>query len=204
MYRHIYTKSWYYFYTFGFIFSGKRIYIILPKWIGISLNIVHCNKINKRIHKAKKLYLCQRWKKKKTKCWLVAERKKYIINETFVPMDWGVLFILGCEVAPHKKRILNREKGDSDNLNVSLKSLCNSLSWIHCVNWRKQLLFSAFFVWIISKPFNFKSILQKCHRWLQVKKNLCTMLFKSKDSKCIHYRTCSFSAIYYLFQPIRH
>ena len=146
MYRQIDTKSWYYFYTFSFIFSGKRIYIILPKWIDISLNIVHCNKINNRIHKTKKLYLCQRWKKKKTKCWLVAERKKNIINETFVPMDWGVLFILGCEVAPHKKRILNREKGNSDNLNVSLKrsmSVCNSLSWIHTA-WTEES--SCFFL----------------------------------------------------------
>ena len=143
MYRHIYTKSWFCFYIFSFIFSGKRIYIILPKWIDISLNIVHCNKMNNRIHKTYKLYLCQRWKKKKTKCWLVAERKKYIINETFLPMGWGVLFILGSEVAPHKKRILNREKGDSDNLNVSLKSLCNSLSWIHTA-WTEES--SCFFL----------------------------------------------------------
>lgn len=96
--------------------------------------------------------------------------------------QWTEEFFLFSAVRLHhiKKRILNREKGDSDNLNVSLKSLCNSLSWIHCVNWRKQLLFSAFFVWIISKPFNFKSILQKCHRWLQVKKTFAPCYLKVK------------------------
>ena len=46
-------------------------------------------------------------------------KEKNIINETFVPMDWGVLFILGCEVAPHKKKGF-WEKGNSDNLNISL------------------------------------------------------------------------------------
>ena len=146
MYRHIYTKSWYCFYTFSFIFSGKRIYFISSSQDELisrsTLSIV--TKISNRIHKTKKLYLCQRWKKKKTKCWLVAETKKNIINETFVPMDWGVLFILGCEVAPHKKRILNCwEKGDSDNLNFSLKSLCNSLSWIHTA-WTEES--SCFFL----------------------------------------------------------
>ena len=148
MYRRIYTKSWYCFYTFSFIFSGKRIYFISSSQNELisrsTLSIV--TKISNRIHKTKKLYLCQRWKKKKTKCWLVAERKKNIINETFVPMDWGVLFILGCEVAPHKKRILNREKGNSDNLNVSLKrsmSVCNSLSWIHTA-WTEES--SCFFL----------------------------------------------------------
>ena len=125
MYRHIYTKSWYlvsFFLVKGFISSSQNELVSRS-----TLSIV--TKINNRIHQTKKLYLCQRWKKKKTKCWLVAERKKNIINETFVPMNWEVLFILGCEVAPHKKKGF-WEKGDSDNLNISLKSLCNSLSWI--------------------------------------------------------------------------
>ena len=144
MYRHIYTKSCYYFYTFSFIFSGKRIYFISSSQNELisrsTLSIVTKSSTEYIKHINCIFAKGERRKRRSVDWW--RKGKKNIINETFVPMDWEVLFILGCEVAPHKKKGF-WEKGNSDNLNISLKSLCNSLSWIHTA-WTEES--SCFFL----------------------------------------------------------
>lgn len=130
MYRHIYTKSCYYFYTFSFIFSGKRIYFISSSQNELisrsTLSIVTKSSTEYIKHINCIFAKGERRKRRSVDWW--RKRKNILLTKPLC--QWTEEFFLFSAVRLHhiKKRILNREKSDSDNLNMSLKSLCNSLS----------------------------------------------------------------------------